>query len=47
MKNLDEGIFEGLTRDNLPITKTYDGNEESLLADVHVPPKKEEITYNY
>ena len=44
---VDEGIFEGLTRDNLPITKTYDGNEESLLADVHVPPKKEEITYNY
>ena len=44
---VDEGIFEGLTRDNMPITKTYDGNEESLLADVHVPPKKEEITYNY
>ena len=44
---VDKGIFEGLTRDNMPITKTYQGKEEDLLIDVHVPPKKEEITFNY
>ncbi|MDJ0646417.1 MAG: glycosyl hydrolase family 17 [Flavobacteriaceae bacterium] len=44
---VDKGIFEGLTRDNRPITKTYEGKKEDLLVDVHVPPKKEEITFNY
>lgn len=34
---VDEGIFEGLTRDGKPITKTYDGNLEALMKDVLVP----------
>ncbi len=38
-----EGIFEGLTRDGNPITKTYDGNLEALLEDVLVPPTNAEI----
>lgn len=40
---VDEGIFEGLTRDGNPITKTYDGNLEALLEDVLVPPTNAEI----
>jgi exo-beta-1,3-glucanase (GH17 family) len=40
---VDDGIFEGLTRDGNPITKTYDGNLEALLEDVLVPPTDAEI----
>ncbi len=40
---VDEGIFEGLTRDGMPITKTYNGNLDSLLQDVLVPPTLAEI----
>lgn len=39
----DAGIFEGLTRDGMPITKTYGGNLDSLLKDVLVPPTAAEI----
>ncbi|MDZ7806640.1 MAG: glycosyl hydrolase family 17 [Gracilimonas sp.] len=35
---VDAGIFEGLTRDGMPITKTFDGNIDSLMATVKVPP---------
>ncbi len=41
---VDKGAFNGLTRDGKTITKTYNGKEEDLLKDVHVPPKREEIT---
>jgi len=41
---VDKGVFEGLTRDGNPITKTYDGNKADLLKDVLVPPTKEGIT---
>jgi exo-beta-1,3-glucanase (GH17 family) len=34
---VDKGIFKGLTRDGKPITKTYNGNEESLWLDVKTP----------
>ena len=34
---VDKGIFEGLTRDGKPITKTYDGNIDELMKDVLVP----------
>ncbi|NRD21277.1 glycosyl hydrolase family 17 [Winogradskyella eckloniae] len=34
---VDEGVFEGLTRDGKPITKTYDGNLEMLMKTVLVP----------
>lgn len=40
---VDQGIFDGLTRDGKPITKTYNGNIDSLMADVLVPPTKREI----
>lgn len=34
---VDAGAFDGLTRDGYPITKTYNGNLDSLLNDVKVP----------
>lgn len=41
---VDEGVFDGLTRDGKPITKTYNGNIDSLMTDVLVPPTKAEIS---
>jgi exo-beta-1,3-glucanase (GH17 family) len=41
---VDEGVFDGLTRDGNPITKTYDGDLDSLMNDVLVPPTAEEIS---
>lgn len=40
---VDEGVFDGLTRDGEPITKTYNGNFELLMEDVLVPPHETEI----
>ncbi|MCH8496580.1 MAG: glycosyl hydrolase family 17 [Balneolales bacterium] len=40
---VDAGIFDGLTRDGMPITKTYNGDFEALLKDVRVPPTDAEI----
>jgi exo-beta-1,3-glucanase (GH17 family) len=40
---VDEGIFDGLTRDGMPITKTYKGSKEALMKDVKVPPTDLEI----
>ena len=40
---VDAGVFDGLTRDGMPITKTYDGDLDSLMKDVLVPPTKAEI----
>ena len=40
---MDKGVFKGLKRDGQPITKTYDGNKESLMKDVKVPPTLQEI----
>ncbi len=40
---VDAGVFDGLTRDGMPITKTYDGDLDSLLQDVLVPPTDAEI----
>lgn len=37
---VDQGVFEGLTRGGNPIVKTYNGNKDSLLTDVPVPPLK-------
>jgi exo-beta-1,3-glucanase (GH17 family) len=36
---VDDGVFKGLIRNGKPITKTYNGNEQSLWADVVVPDK--------
>ena len=35
---VDNGLFKGLTRDGKPITKTYNGNKESLMKEVLPPP---------
>ena len=35
---VDSGAFDGLTRGGKPITKTYKGDENALLADVLIPP---------
>ena len=37
---VDEGVFDGLGRNKNSITKTYNGNKDSLLLEVHVPPFK-------
>lgn len=34
---VDQGIFDGLTRDGKKITKTYDGDKIKLMKDVYVP----------
>nr|WP_264521322.1 glycosyl hydrolase family 17 [Flavobacterium sp. N1994] len=36
---VDKGIFDGLTRNGKPITKTYKGNEKALWSDVKLPNK--------
>jgi len=41
---VDEGVFDGLTRDGKPITKTYNGSRDSLMTDVPVPPTSAEIS---
>lgn len=35
---VDQGVFEGLTRNGNPITKTYGGSKEKLLHEVMIPP---------
>ncbi|PWN06400.1 glycosyl hydrolase family 17 [Rhodohalobacter mucosus] len=40
---VDEGVFDGLTRDGKPITKTYGGDFEAMMQDVLVPPHESEI----
>ena len=37
---VDKGVFDGLGRNKKTITKTYNGNKDSLLLEVHVPPFK-------
>ena len=39
---VDNGVFEGLTRNGNPITKTYGGDKEALMNHVLVPPTKRE-----
>lgn len=43
---VDKGVFEGLTRNGKPITKTYNGNLEELMKDVLVPDTKAELINN-
>ncbi|MGF1556227.1 glycosyl hydrolase family 17 protein [Paucihalobacter sp.] len=40
---VDEGVFEGLTRNGNEIIKTFDGDEAQLMETVLVPPTIEEI----
>ncbi|WP_434036310.1 glycosyl hydrolase family 17 protein [Formosa sp. 4Alg 33] len=37
---VDQGVFEGLTRNGKPITKTFGGNKVALMETVAVPPIK-------
>ncbi len=37
---VDDGIFDGLTRDGRPITKTYNGDKVALMKEVQVPPSR-------
>ena len=37
---VDNGVFNGLTRDGKPITKTFGGDKEALMANVLAPPHK-------
>ena len=39
---VDQGVFEGLTRNGNPVTKTYNGDQEALMKDVLAPPTREE-----
>ncbi len=40
---VDNGTFDGLTRDGQPITKTFDGDKEAMMKTVKVPPTAKEI----
>lgn len=40
---VNAGVFDGLTRDGMPITKTFEGNLEELMKTVKVPPTDKEI----
>ncbi len=41
--DIDKGTFKGLTRNGNAITKTFDGDKESLMKTADVPPTAEEI----
>ncbi len=45
-KMVDDGIFEGLSRDGKPIRKTFNGTIDSLMKTVLVPPLNKEILAN-
>lgn len=40
---VDAGVFDGLTRDGKPITKTFDGDKAAMMQEVKVPPAAKEI----
>jgi exo-beta-1,3-glucanase (GH17 family) len=40
---VDKGVFDGLTRDGKPITKTFGGDFSAMMKTVKVPPTDEEI----
>ncbi|MEM6515669.1 MAG: glycosyl hydrolase family 17 protein [Bacteroidota bacterium] len=43
---VDNGTFEGLTRNGNKIVKTYNGDKNALMKDVLVPPTEAEIMAN-
>jgi exo-beta-1,3-glucanase (GH17 family) len=40
---VDNGTFDGLTRDGKPITKTFNGDKEAMMKTVKVPSTEQEI----
>ena len=43
-KEVDKGVFSGLSRDGQVIDKTYNGQLDSLLLEVMMPPQKDSLT---
>lgn len=43
---VDMGIFEGMTRNGNPITKTFNGEKEALMETVQVPPVLDQFEGN-
>lgn len=41
---VDKGVFDGLTRDENQITKTFNGNKEALMKTVLAPPTSMELS---
>ncbi|MGB1241172.1 MAG: glycosyl hydrolase family 17 protein [Chitinophagales bacterium] len=44
---VDKGVFEGLTRGDKTIGKTFNGDKEALLKEVKTPPIKAELIGQY
>ena len=44
---VDQGVFNGLTRGENPITKTYNGNKETLFSEIQSPPAKGKVTVSH
>jgi exo-beta-1,3-glucanase (GH17 family) len=44
---VDQGVFNGLTRNGNPITKTFNGNKNKLLENVVLPEIKDEIVVGF
>ncbi len=44
---VDKGVFDGLTRDGNPITKTYNGDKVALMQNVLVPPTPAEFSVSH
>jgi len=42
-EKVDQGIFEGLTRDGRPISKSHEGNEKLVLKDAMLPPMNHQL----
>ncbi len=42
---VDQGVFKGLTRDGKPITKTFEGNMDSLWKFIKLPPTVENLKH--
>lgn len=40
---VDAGLFDGLTRDGKPVTRTFNGDTTAMMQQVKVPPSLEEI----
>jgi len=43
---VDDKVFDGLTRNGNPITKTYSGNKNELMQDVNLPQRAKETVNN-
>ena len=44
-EQVDKGVFKGLTRDGKPITKTFEGNMDSLWKYIKLPPTSENLKH--